>query len=382
MVLSQFKRKAAHARVLLRTRGLRYTYNSWWMTTFWYPNDPVSKLLGDITYRKLLPAIGWEPFPSMVEIEITTECPLQCVICEHTYWNEPSRHMSFKQLKYIVDQFPPLKGTALTGIGENLTNPDLSRMYDYLRRRRGGYGTFIELYDNFYLMTEKRAKEILNARLDRILVSLDAATAETYAVLRPGADFKRVMHNIKRFMVLRQHTDWVPQIIFHFVVTRPNFSEFGDYIELAHSCGADGVFITQMLHNFKAVESYHINVPQSFVDSANRKARDLDIELKWNLDIHSESKPDMRQCRAWLQPFIYVTGHVVPCCAMNEANVREYQKENALGNVFEQPFHKIWYGKRYTEFRRLIRSGYAHPLCRDCPIYAPLKNWGREYINE
>ena len=375
MVLSQFKRKAAHARVFLRTRGLRYTYNNWWMTTFWNPNDPVSALLGDTVYRKLFPALGWEPFPSMVEIEMTTKCPLRCVICEHTYWNEAPRHMSFEQLRHIVDQFPPLKGTALTGIGENLTNPDFPRMYDYLRKRPGGHGTFVELYDNFYLMNEIKAKEVLDARLDRILVSLDAATPETYALLRPGSDFERVIHNVKRFMALRrQRTDWMPQIIFHFIVTRSNFHEISDYIELARSCGVNSIFVTQMLHRFKEVEPYYMEVPESFIEEANAKASSLGMELKWNLDIHRGSKPDMRLCRAWLQPFIYVTGHVVSCCAMNEANVRDFQKENCLGNVFEQPFREIWYGDRYKEFRRLIRSGYAHPLCKDCPVYAPIKH--------
>jgi hypothetical protein len=38
-----------------------------------------------------------------------------------------------------------------------------------------------------------------------------------------------------------------------------------------------------------------------------------------------------------------------------------------MGNVFETPFHKIWHGTRYQNFRRAIRAGKRpYPVCTNC----------------
>ena len=66
-----------------------------------------------------------------MEIEVTTRCNLKCIICEHTYWDEPNRDMSFEQFKGIVDQFPKLKWIGLTGIGESFINKDFMKMLRY-----------------------------------------------------------------------------------------------------------------------------------------------------------------------------------------------------------------------------------------------------------
>ena len=68
-------------------------------------------------------------------------------------------------------------------------------------------------------------------------------------------------------------------------------------------------------------------------------------------------------------PYITVTGHVFPCCAMNEQNERRKQKELAMGNVFETSFKEIWNNRRYKNLRKKIRSGEFPPYCVGCPIY-------------
>ncbi len=68
-------------------------------------------------------------------------------------------------------------------------------------------------------------------------------------------------------------------------------------------------------------------------------------------------------------PFIFVTGHVIPCCAENEANAREFQKKTSMGNVFKQSFREIWYGEKYRSLRKMLREGKVPPPCVNCPIY-------------
>jgi hypothetical protein len=40
-----------------------------------------------------------------------------------------------------------------------------------------------------------------------------------------------------------------------------------------------------------------------------------------------------------------------------------------MGNVFEQPFRDIWWGKKYTAFRKQLREGKKPRACNDCCLY-------------
>ena len=83
--------------MLYRLRGLRYLYNQWWLKTFYVPTD--SKLVSLLR----LPYRWFPPYPTSIEIEASTACPFKCTICEHTYWDEPAKNMSFEQFKSMVD---------------------------------------------------------------------------------------------------------------------------------------------------------------------------------------------------------------------------------------------------------------------------------------
>jgi len=48
---------------------------------------------------------GIDLFPPFLEIEPTTACQYACVCCEHAYWNEPPKNISFENFKKIFDGF-------------------------------------------------------------------------------------------------------------------------------------------------------------------------------------------------------------------------------------------------------------------------------------
>jgi MoaA/NifB/PqqE/SkfB family radical SAM enzyme len=80
-------------------------------------------------------------------------------------------------------------------------------------------------------------------------------------------------------------------------------------------------------------------------------------------------KPGVKNCKEYIMPFIFVTGHVTPCCGQNEANAREWQKNLSLGNALEKPFREIWYSPRYKQMRKLIRENKVPKECVLCPAY-------------
>lgn len=364
MRLSSWPSKFKRLVFLLRTKGLKYTYNYIHFSLLFGTKDPL-----------LLKFLYWlEPYPSYIEIEVTTRCGLKCIMCEHTYWKEKNRDMSFSEFKSIVDQFPGLKWIGLTGIGESFLNKDFIKMLGYVK----GKDIFVELYDNFYFLDNKTIKELFELGIDKIFISLDAATKETYEKIRVGSNFGKVVNNLKTlFRLKKERKAYFPQIGFHYIVNKLNLKEIPQYIDLVHSLtnGQNTVIrFTRMLHSFKEVENLFTEIPPEIIKLSEDKAKKLGIEVDWNADVPTE-KPSLEKCTEWTMPFVFATGDVIPCCAGNEAGNRDFQKRTALGNVFEKSFKEIWKGQKYTDLRKKLKEGKVPPACINCSLYKlPEKN--------
>ncbi|MCM8795684.1 MAG: radical SAM protein [Candidatus Omnitrophica bacterium] len=314
----------------------------------------------------------WAPFPQSVEIEVSTSCNLRCIICELTYWKEPPRLMSLDEFKSIVDQFPKLRFIALTGIGENFLNKNLLDMYRYVKKKWPHI--YIELYDSFYFIDEDIAHILINEiNLDEVLISIDSSRKETYEKIRVNSDFERVVENIRSFLkVKRKSKKYYPKVSFHFIVNRLNKDEMVEFLEWVNSLRNGeqvSVFFTRLLHSFSEIEALFVDVDKVSIERIEKKAQELGINIRWNLDIPLEKCPAY-YCGNWLMPFIFVTGEVIPCCAMNEANAREMQRKMSLGNVFKENFRDIWKNEKYKRLRMDIRKGKIPPFCFNCPMFS------------
>jgi len=360
----RFFKNIKRAALFIKNKGLRYAYNKWWLDSFYATSSRPYLLI----FQKIFSVFNHAPYPGLIEIEISTLCNLKCTICEHTYWDEPENNMSFKEFKSIVDQFPRLKWIALTGIGQVFLNQDALEMYRYLKSKWPRI--FIELYDPFYLIDEKLARHIIEIGIDNVFISLDAATKETYQKIRIGSDFDRVINNVKTFMRLRKEMGRpLSEVRFNFVVTKDNIHEISGYIDLVRSLGGTSILFTKMSHLYREVEKLFVDIPPELIKRIEKEAGRLNIEIKWCPNERLRSMP-IKYCTAWIMPFIYVTGEVVPCCAVNEANARKFQKENSLGNVFKKSFKEIWLSQEYGKFRAMLKENQVPELCSDCPVFS------------
>ena len=111
---------------VLLEKGWRQAFNYLYLQQMYNTRQPL-----------LIKLLQWlAPYPRYIEIENTSSCCFRCIMCEHTYWQEPSRTMHYATFKAIVDQFPHLRWIGLTGIGESYLNPDFSRMLRYCAERK------------------------------------------------------------------------------------------------------------------------------------------------------------------------------------------------------------------------------------------------------
>jgi len=345
---------------LLILKGWGYTYNRVHFILFWnwIRNHPPLIFLVNLRSR----------IPTAIEVEVTTRCGLRCIMCEHTYWSEPPRDMSFEEFKSIINQFPRLKWIGLTGIGESFINPGFIKMLEYVKSKN----IYVELYDNLFFLDESQISQIIGLEIDKLLISFDAATKETYERIRPGASFEKVVSNIfELFNLKKEKRSDFPKIIFHFIIMKDNLHEVFDYIQLVSELANEPTEIrfSRMLHNYSQVLNLFTEIDDQLIKSCERLAKHKGILISWNLDVPSD-KPPVTECIEWTMPFIFANGDVIPCCSANESNKRDFQKQNSMGNIFQEPFVDIWNGTRYKQLRQHIRSGEFPPSCKDCCLYS------------
>ena len=329
------------------------------------------------------------PYPKRIELEVSTECSLRCVKCEHTYWEEKQKMMTLEELKHILKQFPTLRAISLSGIGHGMEKRDqYLKMIEYIREK----SIFIQFFDTLLFVDEKTARKLIDSRANKVWMSIDAATAETYKKLQVGSDFDVVVNNAKKLIKLkREKKSLFPELEFHYIVQEPNVKEMPDFIDLAYDITKEdpSLLITVQftrLIPFKE-NSYLIpNVPQEIVDETKKRANkygNFRVEF-CNLPDYSVRLP-VSECTAWTVPFITVDGDCYPCCSLTEGNMRSKIRGQSFGtfdvNLFKDDFRDVWYSEKFRKFIRAFNKGICPKICyypRPCPIF----NIEREQVDE
>jgi radical SAM protein with 4Fe4S-binding SPASM domain len=288
-------------------------------------------------------------------------------MCEHSYWKEKNQNMSYDNFVKILNQFPRLKWIGLTGIGESYLNPDFPKMLEVCKKR----GIYIENFDNFVLLNEERARQLVELSVDKIYVSLDAATKETYEKIRVGAKWETVINNIKTLDRLKkEHNAHWPELWFHFIVSKDNVHELELYLDMINDMKVDvtRVQYTILLHAYDEIKDKFVEVTDEQKEKVYKKGQELGMQVSFNINTASCKSP-ISDCSVWYMPFIFVDGTVIPCCSMNEQNDRAWQKKTKLGNIFEEDFRKIWYGPKYTHMLESIRNNKNCSQCERCFLF-------------
>lgn len=130
-------------------------------------------------------------FPQQVVIETTAACNQDCIFCGRTYMQRPKKTMTAETFEKIVTEigrespdteiWPTFMGEAML-LGKKL--------FDWIALARRAGCRKITLNTNGTKLTEANARAILECGIDRFIISCDAHTPETHALVRPGKHTK------------------------------------------------------------------------------------------------------------------------------------------------------------------------------------------------
>lgn len=286
-------------------------------------------------------------YPAWLTIDPTNICTLKCPFCPTGYglMKRPKGLMSKENFQRIMDVLGPyLLHIDMQNWGEPLLNKDIYQMIAYAKK----FDINITVSTNFQNFDEKSAEELINSGLDRLVLSIDGASQQTYEKYRRGGSFLKAIENINILInKKRQLNSRLPFVLWQFLVFRHNEHE----IELAKKMGQDlGVDAVGITPAFVAVDSEEY---KDWVALNNKYSRyNLISKPKEVLSSESFLKPAGEMFCNWLWQGITINwdGTVSPCCGI-------YLEEEDFGNIFEGPdFHQLWNNKHYKVAREFMRD--------------------------
>lgn len=284
-------------------------------------------------------------FPIHLDIEATSACNLKCVMCSRTELVE--RNEFWKVQAFDFDQYCRLIDDGVRNglssikynfLGEPLLNKRLIEMIRYAKQA----GVIDVMFNtNAVLLDESTSRELIASGLDKLFFSFDSADPDQYHAIRIGADYDKVLANIRNFIRIRSEMGSVSPFTRVSMVmmtdTRDQWRAFQDLFEPIVDAVA---WVDYLDHTGRD------NQQRTLVDLGSRKARYCCPQL-------------------WQRAFVHPDGVVTACCI-------DATREMPLGNVFEQPMAEIWRGEKYQQLRDLHAAGRSAeiPICSRCPLAA------------
>jgi molybdenum cofactor biosynthesis enzyme MoaA/SAM-dependent methyltransferase len=170
-----------------------------------------------------------------MQIEVTTKCNLLCEHCEHTHWCEEAINMSFDDFKLIMDSFniPILD---LSGIGENMMNPEFSQMLEYACQKC----KFVEYTTNLQIFNDE-VKQVLLKYKPTLRISVNGHNKEMYEKIQVNVKWETLWTNVRWLL-----QNGIP-FSFNHLVRTDNKEHVRDFINLALSYGVSNIQVIAVL---------------------------------------------------------------------------------------------------------------------------------------
>ncbi len=280
--------------------------------------------------RTLLLAAGRDEaprLPEIVQIESTNICNAKCVFCPRDDMARTQGIMDMALFQKIAQECAALNigHIRMHNYGEAFVDRQLVEKVRFAKKlgiREVG------LISNGSLITEQAARGMVDAGLDAINISVDAAGKEVFETTRVGLKYDKVIANVERLIRIRDEAGKRrPKLILSFV-RQDNSREEQAFI--AHwRTKADKIHITD-LHN-------------------------------WAGTLNRESDVNFPCYRPWLTFTILWDGRVSLCCA-------DFDGRTVLGDLRSSTIREIWNNDAYRRIRREHLDHGGPSICQSCDL--------------
>jgi MoaA/NifB/PqqE/SkfB family radical SAM enzyme len=320
--------------------------------------------------------------PRHMQMDITTSCNLNCRMCyakKAVDEGQKQKSLRFEDFKKMFDDVCP-DSVNLAASGEPFLNADLVKMIRYAK----GQHAQVIISTNFIVPDEEKMREIVDAGLDVLKISIDGATKVIYETIR-GPHFDRLLANLKTlervrgekpasdirvridFVMLKTNAGDIPRIIgfardhhidhVFFRVCDPRGWDSAQRAELLDGSFAE--IVSQMKTALQ--EAKKCGVSTNIADLLRQQKR-------WGFiyeDSRFEAVPEQPPVCVlpWMQLFTSVTGDMSYCCSIYPSG------KQALGNILHGDG---WNTERWQTSRAVFKSRKNYGMFEGCRYCIPM----------
>jgi radical SAM protein with 4Fe4S-binding SPASM domain len=309
-----------------------------------------TKVVGSYLYSKITrKPIHWG-MPVSLSFEPTTSCNLRCPECPSGLrsFTRPTGMLDSDFFRNTIDEVKNhLTYLLFYFQGEPYLHPQFLDLVKYASEKK----IYTATSTNAHYLNDANSKKTVESGLDRLIISIDGTTQETYEAYRVGGQLEKVIDGTKNILKWkRQLKSKTPHVIFQFLVVKPNEHQIKEVKQLAKELGVDEV-------GLKTAQIYDYEGGSDLIPTIDKYAR-----YKQEADgRYSIKNKLLNHCwKMWHSCVITWDGKVVPCCFDKDAH---YQ----LGDLKSTSFSALWHGEAYTNFRRsLLKSRNEIEMCQNC----------------
>lgn len=289
--------------------------------------------------------------PVSISFEPTTSCNLRCPECpsglraftrntgmlKEDFFRKTIDEIH-RELIYLIFYFQ----------GEPYLNPAFLEMVSYASKK----GIYTATSTNAHYLTDEMAKRTVESGLDRLIISVDGSTQETYEQYRVGGKLEKVIEGARNIVKWKKQLgSKKPFVFFQFLVVRHNEHQIEEIRALAKEVGVDEVRLkTAQVYDYESD-------PNNLIPQNEQYSRYIKLP---NGEYRPKNKLVNHCWKLWHSNVITWDGLVVPCCFDKDASHR-------LGSLNEKSFREIWKSESYHQFRSSLMQGRKNiEICANC----------------
>ena len=291
--------------------------------------------------------------PFSIQIDVCSVCNMRCKFCFHSDYDAIERNnvkfgmMDYKLFQKIIndmciswggrDNFL-VKKLRLFAVGEPLLNSQLPQMISYAKSRN--VAECIELTTNGTLLNAELNREIINAGLDIINISVNGIDAQSYLKMCDyKIDFEKYLITLKDLYTHKGSC----KVYIKFSDTGLSEQALSDFYDIFGDC-CDEIFVERIMTSMWQ----DTNIDKGYTNE--------------DKGLYGQKTEQKNVC-----PFLFTTmvinneGIAHLCCV-------DWQSKYVLGDLRSNTIESIWNGDKLRHYRiiHLMKGKQEVEICRKC----------------
>ncbi len=271
--------------------------------------------------------------PRIFQIELTNYCNLDCIMSPRPHMKRKICYMDLELFKKIIRE---AKGVSermnFHHFGESLFHPRFNDFFEFAKNN----GIHTCLSTNLSPLTKEKTEQLLNGKLDELVVSFDGCKKETYEKIRRNASFDETVKKLDYLLKRKKELGTGPKIRLQIIQMDLTANDIGQFTK-KWSGLVDEVLIKKF-------------------DDFGGQDKSISLLRK----TYKTAGQEFPCVKFWTDCVVLWDGRVVPCCV-------DFDGKMVLGDLKKNSLGRIWNSERMKKLRQQQKKReFSNALCKNC----------------